>query len=57
MTVRLMSKMRSTGNKIAIHAGFKPMALSTITSITKPALGMAADPTEAKVAVTVIIKY
>src|SRR5690554_7069998 len=48
-TVLNMSKILSTGKMMAIQAGFKPTESNTIISITKPALGTAADPIDAKV--------
>ena len=51
-TVRHMSKMRSMGKIRAIHAGLSPTLSSTMIIKTKPALGMAAAPTEARVAVS-----
>ncbi len=40
---------------MAIQAGFKPTASNTIINITKPALGTAAEPIDAKVAVATIV--
>ena len=50
-TVLSMSRILSTGKMIAIHAGFKPTDCNTMIIIINPALGTAAAPMEAKVAV------
>ena len=54
-TVLHISRGRSTGKMIAIQAGFSPTDCRTIISMTSPALGTAADPIDAKVAVKTII--
>ena len=54
-TVRHISNILSIGKIIAIQAGFKPTDPNTIINITKPALGTAADPIEASVAVRIIV--
>ena len=53
-TVLHISRILSTGKIILIQAGFNPTESYTIINIIKPALGTAAEPIEAIVAVKTI---
>ena len=55
VAVRHMSRMRSTPKISAMPAGGTPIASSTMTSITMPALGTAAVPMDASSAVKTMV--
>ena len=54
-TVLHISKMRSTGNMMATHAGFNPTDCNTMIIMINPALGTAAEPIDAAAAVNTMV--